>query len=208
MRETTTDDGRRTVRSFLRVRSFARALTRASNRRDARAVMSIVFASGRVVVTRTVRALVSSGRRAASASASGESGRGGVDDDDDDASAETNAETVERLAREMLVEEIEMEERADVDQNASPTRLEARAASLRRAAEELDHQAEVMYSKAHRRMRQRANEMARRASEGRERAREFAARARLLREVARRRRAPGGEEGDDDDPRRVRAPPS
>ena len=208
MRETTTDDGRRTVRSFLRVRSFARALTRASNRRDARAVMSIVFASGRVVVTRTVRALVSSGRRAASASASGESGRGGVDDDDDDASAETNAETVERLAREMLVEEIEMEERADVDQNASPTRLEARAASLRRAAEELDHQAEVMYSKAHRRMRQRANEMARRASEGRERAREFAARARLLREVARRRRAPGGEEGDDNDPRRVRAPPS
>ena len=178
--------------------------------------MSIVLASGRAAVTRTARALVSSGRRAmtttttttAAVGEMGEMGRGGVDDGDDDASAETNAEAVERLAREMLVEEIEMEERADVDQNASPTRLDARAASLRRAADELDHQAEAMYSKAHRRMRQRANEMARRASEGRERAREFAAHARLLREVARRRRAPGGDEGDDDDPACVRAPPS
>ena len=119
------------------------------------------------------------------------------------------------MAREMLVEEIEMEERADLDQNASPTRLEARAASLRRAADELDHQAEAVHSKAHRRMRPRANEMARRASEGRDRAREFAARARLLREVARRRRAPGDDDDDDgdvrgggeDDPRRVRARP-
>lgn len=94
------------------------------------------------------------------------------DDIDDDVNAETNAETMERMAREMLVEEIEMEERADLDQNASPTRLEARAAALRRAADELDHQAEAMHSKAHRRMRHRANEMARRASEGRDRARD------------------------------------
>ena len=54
------------------------------------------------------------------------------DDIDDDVNAETNAETMERMAREMLVEEIEMEERADLDQNASPTRLEARGVASTR----------------------------------------------------------------------------
>ena len=54
------------------------------------------------------------------------------DDIDDDVNAETNAETMERMAREMLVEEIEMEERADLDQNASPTRLEARGGASTR----------------------------------------------------------------------------
>ena len=53
-------------------------------------------------------------------------------DIDDDVNAETNAETMERMAREMLVEEIEMEERADLDQNASPTRLEARGVASTR----------------------------------------------------------------------------
>ena len=104
------------------------------------------------------------------------------DDIDDDVNAETNAETMERMAREMLVEEIEMEERADLDQTRR--RRDSRARGAAGAADELDHQAEAMHSKAHRRMRHRANEMARRASEGRDRAREFAARARLLREVA------------------------
>jgi hypothetical protein len=111
---------------------------------------------------------------------------------------------MQRLFREMMVEEMEMEERGD-DVNASPAHLESRALQLRRMAEELEHDADAMFAKAHRRLRQRAREMSRRAHAKRDQADEFFARARLLRESARRRtsRHPSDDD-DDDDPRRFR----
>ena len=123
---------------------------------------------------------------------------------DDESVAERDAR-MQRLFREMMVEEMEMEERGD-DVNASPAHLESRALQLRRMAEELEHDADAMFAKAHRRLRQRAREMSRRAHAKRDQADEFFARARLLRESARRRtsRHPSDDDDDDDDPRRFR----
>ena len=131
-----------------------------------------------------------------------------IEDDaalDDESVAERDAR-MQRLFREMMVEEMEMEERGD-DVNASPAHLESRALQLRRMAEELEHDADAMFAKAHRRLRQRAREMSRRAHAKRDQADEFFARARLLRESARRRtsrRPSDDDDGDDDDPRRFR----
>jgi len=123
----------------------------------------------------------------------------------DDASVAERDARMQRLFREMMVEEMEMEERGD-DVNASPAHLESRALQLRRMAEELEHDADAMFAKAHRRLRQRAREMSRRAHAKRDQAAEFFARARLLRESARRRtsRHPSDDDDDDDDPRRFR----
>ena len=130
-----------------------------------------------------------------------------IEDDaalDDESVAERDAR-MQRLFREMMVEEMEMEERGD-DVNASPAHLESRALQLRRMAEELEHDADAMFAKAHRRLRQRAREMSRRAHAKRDQADEFFARAQLLRESARRRtsRHPSDDDDDDDDPRRFR----
>ena len=130
-----------------------------------------------------------------------------IEDDaalDDESVAERDAR-MQRLFRELMVEEMEMEERGD-DVNASPAHLEGRALQLRRMAEELEHDADAMFAKAHRRLRQRAREMSRRAHAKRDQADEFFARARLLRESARRRtsRHPSDDDDDDDDPRRFR----
>ena len=123
----------------------------------------------------------------------------------DDVSVAERDARMQRLFREMMVEEMEMEERGD-DVNASPAHLESRALQLRRMAEELEHDADAMFAKAHRRLRQRAREMSRRAHAKRDQADEFFARARLLRESARRRtsRHPSDDDDDDDDPRRFR----
>jgi len=87
------------------------------------------------------------------------------------------------LASEFLSEEMDMEE--TLMDGERPAHLEAKAHKLRLDALELEHDADAMYAKAHRRVRVRAREMMRRAQAHRDAADACAARARALRESAR-----------------------
>ena len=86
------------------------------------------------------------------------------------------------FANELLSEELDVEHDEGLE---SPAHLDARAYQLRARAMELEHDADAMYAKAHRRVRVRAREMMRRALAARDDARECESRARLLREQAR-----------------------
>jgi hypothetical protein len=83
----------------------------------------------------------------------------------------------------LLSEEMDVER--DEGWLESPAHLDAKANQLRARAMELEHDADAMHAKAHRRVRVRAREMMRRAMAARDDARECAARARILREQLR-----------------------
>ena len=110
-----------------------------------------------------------------------------------DVEDETDARTRERdedaLARELLLEEIELEERGgdDWDLGRAPAHLEARVGRLRRESRALERDAESIFRRTQSRARARASEMLERARRRREEAREYEARAQLLRETRRRR---------------------
>ena len=110
-----------------------------------------------------------------------------------DVEDETDARTRERdedaLARELLLEEIELEERGgdDWDLGRAPAHLEARVGRLRRESRALERDAESIFRRTQSRARARALEMLERARRRREEAREYEARAQLLRETRRRR---------------------
>ena len=129
----------------------------------------------------------------------------------DDASTRERETDVERLSRELLCEEIELEERGGDAALASPAHLEAEALRLRRMADDLERDAERLSDKVQRRMRQRARELFRIAHERRDESEEMFARARLLRESSRRQSRERDDDDDDDgdiDPRKFRFRPA
>ena len=110
-------------------------------------------------------------------------------DVEDETDARTRERDAEALARELLLEEIELEERGgdDWDLGRAPAHLEARVGRLRRESRALERDAESIFRRTQSRARARALEMLERARRRREEAREYEARAQLLRETRRRR---------------------
>lgn len=110
-------------------------------------------------------------------------------DVEDETDARTRERDTEELASELLLEEIELEERGgdDWDLGRAPAHLEARAGRLRRESRALERDAESIFRRTQSRARARALEMLERARQRREEAREYEARAQLLRETHRRR---------------------
>ena len=110
-------------------------------------------------------------------------------DVEDEMDARTRERDTEELASELLLEEIELEERGgdDWDLGRGPAHLEARAGRLRRESRALERDAESIFRRTQSRARVRALEMLERARQRREEAREYEARAQLLRETRRRR---------------------
>lgn len=110
-------------------------------------------------------------------------------DVEDETDARTRERDTEELASELLLEEIELEERGgdDWDLGRAPAHLEARAGRLRRESRALERDAESIFRRTQSRARVRALEMLERARQRREEAREYEARAQLLRETRRRR---------------------
>lgn len=110
-------------------------------------------------------------------------------DAEDEMDARTRERDTEELASELLLEEIELEERGgdDWDLGRAPAHLEARVGRLRRESRALERDAESIFRRTQRRARVRALEMLERARQRREEAREYEARAQLLRETRRRR---------------------
>ena len=110
-------------------------------------------------------------------------------DVEDEMDARTRERDAEELASELLLEEIELEERGgdDWDLGRAPAHLEARAGRLRRETRALERDAESIFRRTQSRARARALEMLERARQRREEAREYEARAQLLRETRRRR---------------------
>ena len=110
-------------------------------------------------------------------------------DVEDETDARTRGRDEDALARELLLEEIELEERGgdDWDLGRAPAHLEARVGRLRRESRALERDAESIFRRTQSRARARASEMLERARRRREEAREYEARAQLLRETRRRR---------------------
>ena len=110
-------------------------------------------------------------------------------DVEDETDARTRGRDEDALARELLLEEIELEERGgdDCDLGRAPAHLEARVGRLRRESRALERDAESIFRRTQSRARARALEMLERARRRREEAREYEARAQLLRETRRRR---------------------
>lgn len=148
------------------------------------------------------------GAASASSGSPSSGGAGGVSANDDASTRERETD-VERLSRELLCEEIELEERGGDAASSSPAHLEAEAWRLRRMADDLERDAERMNDKVKRSMRQRARELFRIAHERRDESEEMFARARLLRESSRRQSRDHDDDDDGDgDPRKFRFRPA